>query len=316
MRALLLVATAAVVSTLAVCLLVQLPRPADAADQNQPKAEGNRTSEAQAIRKAAAAHLEAMNKGDLDALLSFWTPDADYVDEAGKTTRGKEELAKVFKKGFQENKGSKITNKMRSLKFLRPDVAMEDGSLEFVAPDGTKDTNRYTVVWTKSDGRWLISSVRDVPDELTDIPSLAYPQLQALEWLVGEWQDATDNIDVHVVVRWDLNKSFLLMQYEVKRPGEDPTQVTQRIGWDDRNLLIRSWTFDSTGGFGESHWERDGNRWIAATAGILPDGGLGGATNVYDFVDHNNFVWRSFDRDVDGQPLADAEIKFVRKGAK
>jgi uncharacterized protein (TIGR02246 family) len=257
-----------------------------------------------------------MNKGDLDALMAFWTPDADYVDEAGKVTRGKDALTALFKKGLTENKGSKVTGKTNSLKFLRPDVALEDGTLEFAAPDGSKDSDRYAVVWVKSGDRWLISSARDLPDEVTDVPSLAYPQLKGLEWLVGEWQDASDKIDVDLVCRWDRNKSFLLMEYEVKHPGEDAIHVTQRIGWDGRNGTIRSWTFDSQGGFGESNWQREGNRWVADTSGILPDGGTGGATNTYDFVDQNTFVWRSLDRDVDGQPLADAEIKFVRKAAK
>src|SRR5262245_42897633 len=130
-RALMLAATAAVVSVLAVSLLVQLPRPADAAGQERSTAQGNKASDEQAIRKAAAAHVEAMNKGDLEAMMAFWTPDADYIDESGKQTKGKEALAALFKKGLTENKGSKITGKMNSLKFLRPEVAIEDGSLEF-----------------------------------------------------------------------------------------------------------------------------------------------------------------------------------------
>jgi len=248
--------------------------------------------------------------------MAFWSPDADYIDESGKQTRGKEALTALFKKGLAENKGSKITGKTNALKFLRPEVALEDGTLEFAAPDGTKESNRYAAVSVKSGDRWLISSARDLPDEVTDVPSLDYPQLKGLEWLVGEWQDASDKIDVNLTCKWDLNKSFLLVQYDVKSPGQDALQVTQRIGWDEYNGMIRSWTFDSMGGIGESYWERDGNRWVAATSGILPDGGTGGATIVVEFVDQNTFIWRSLDREVDGQPVADSEIKFVRKAAK
>ncbi len=314
-RAFPLVATAAAAGVLAIAL-VHGPRPAGAAAQERAEPQANKANDEPGVRKAGAAYVDAMNKGDLEGVMACWAPDADYVDESGKATRGKEALAELFKKGIAETKGSKVTHTVHSLKFLRPEVAVEDGSMEFVAPDGSKDTDRYTVVWVKSGDRWLISSVRDVPDETADVPSMAYPQLKGLEWLVGEWQDASEHIDVHVVCRWDLNKSFLLMQYEVKHPGEDPVRVTQRIGWDDRNLLVRSWTFDSQGGFGESTWQREGNRWTAATTGTLPDGGAGTANNVYEFVDQNTFVWRSLDREVDGQPLADAEIKFVRKAAK
>lgn len=314
-RALVLVATAAVASVLAVSL-VQFPRPADAAGQERSPAQGSKASDEQAIRKAGAAYLEAMNKGDLNAMMAFWAPDADYIDESGKPTRGKEALTALFKKGLAENKGSKITGKTHSLKFLRPEVAMVDGSLEFASPDGSKESNRYAVVWVKSGDQWLISSARDLPAENADAPSLAYPQLKALEWLVGEWQDASGKIDVHTACRWDRNKSFLVMEYEVKRPGVEPIQVSQRVGWDGHNGTIRSWVFDSQGGFGEGYWQRQGNRWVVAKSGILPDGGTGGATNVYEFVDENTFIWRARDREVDGQPLADTEIKFVRKPAK
>jgi uncharacterized protein (TIGR02246 family) len=315
-RALVLVATAAALGVLALSLPMQLPPLADASAQERSTPAAGQVADEQALRKAAAALVEAMNKGDLEALMALWAPDADYIDETGKVTRGKEALAALFRQGFLENKGSKVTSKLNSLKFVRPEVAMVDGSLEFTALDGSKDSDRYAAVWVKVGPRWLLSSVRDLPTEAVDVPSLAYPQLKELAWLVGEWQDASDKIDVNIICRWDRNQSFLVMQYEVKQPGQEPLHVSQRIGWDGHSGTIRSWTFDSQGGFGESTWQRDGSRWVAATSGILPDGGTGGATNVYQFVDPNTFVWRSLDRDVDGQPLADAEIKFVRKATK
>jgi uncharacterized protein (TIGR02246 family) len=295
---------------------VQFPRPADAAGQERSTAQASKGGDEQAIRKAAAAYVEAMNKGDLNAVMAFWTSDADYIDESGKATRGKEALTALFKNGLAEIKGKKVTGKAHSLKFLRPEVAMEDGSLEFTAADGSKESNRYAVVWVKSGDHWLISSARDLPAETSDLPSLAYLQLKGLEWLVGEWQDASDKIDVHAVCRWDHSKSFLLMEYEVKRPGVEPIRVTQRVGWDGHNGLVRSWVFDSQGGFGEGYWQRQGNRWVVTKAGILPDGGTGSATNIYEFVDPNTFIWRAHDREVEGQPLADTEIKFIRKNAK
>ena len=74
--------------------------------------------------------------------------------------------------------------------------------------------------------------------------------------------------------------------------------------------------FDSDGGFSEGYWERQGNRWLVSKAGILPDGGTGSATDIYEFVDDNSFIWRAIDREVEGQPLASTEIKFVRKTEK
>jgi uncharacterized protein (TIGR02246 family) len=243
-------------------------------------------------------------------------PDADFIDEAGKTTRGHDALAARFKTVLQESKGSKVRGKVYSVKFLRPDVAVVDGSLEFTSADGTRDTNRYAVVWVKSGGTWLISSARDLPAEVEDVPSLAYPQLRSLEWLIGDWVDEGGKGAVQVKCRWATNKSFLVMEYEVKGEGADPMLVTQRIGWDPVNNRVRSWVFDSTGGFGEGYWQRDGNKWVVGATGVLADGGTGAATNVYQFKDENAFLYRSVDREVDGQPVADLDMKFVRKAAK
>jgi uncharacterized protein (TIGR02246 family) len=298
------------------------PRPAEAAGQDPPrpreaaKVDASAAADSAAVRKATADYVAALNKGDLDGILAFWAPDAEYIDEAGKATRGKEAVAKMFRQVLPDLKGHKVTAKEHSLRTLRPDVALEDGSLEFCGPDGCKEYNRYAVVWTKADGKWLISSARDLPAEAVEAPSLAYPRLQALEWLVGEWVDDTAKIDVKLSCRWAPNKAFLLLDYEVKREGQDAMQVQQRIGWDGHNQAVRSWVFDSHGGFGEGQWQKDGRKWVVDCAGVLPDGGTGTATNVWEFVDPNTFVWRAVGREVDGQPVGDMEVKFVRKAPK
>jgi uncharacterized protein (TIGR02246 family) len=284
--------------------------------QRPAAAAPDRRTDEQALRKAAGDYVEAINGGDPGAVLAFWAPDADYIDEAGKMTRGREAIAALFTKSLPALKGTKATGRVQSLKFLRPEIALEDGTLEFVAPDGSRDSSRYAVVWTKAGDKWLISSARDLPAEVNDLPSLAAAQLQPLEWLVGEWQDRSDAVDVHLACHWAPNKSFLLMDYTVRRAGAEPLQVRQRVGWDPLNGVVRSWTFDSTGGFGEAVWQWDAKRWVTNAEGVLPDGGTGTATHVWEFVDANTFVWRSADRVVDGQPVADAEVKFVRKAAQ
>ena len=270
----------------------------------------------QAVRKAVAVYVEAMNKGDLDGLMACLAPDADFIDEAGKTTRGHDALRARFKTTLADLKGSKIGGKVYSVKFLRPEVALVDGAMEFTSADGTRDSNRYAVVWVKSGDKWRISSVRDLPAEVEDVPSLTYPQLKSLEWLVGDWVDDSGKGAVKFKCKWAPNKSFLLMDYEVKREGAEPLLVIQRVGWDPVNGRVRSWVFDSTGGFGEGYWQRDGNKWVVDVSAILSDGGTGGSTNIYEFKNENSFHYRSVDRDLDGQPMADVEAKFVRKTTK
>jgi uncharacterized protein (TIGR02246 family) len=290
---------------------ILLVAPALSGQDRGPAASGE-----QAVRKAVAAYVEALNKRDLDGLMACLAPDADLIDESGKTTRGPDALRARFKTTLADLKGYKVTGKVYSVKFLRPEVALVDGGLEYTAADGTRDSNRFAVVWVKSGDRWLMSSARDLPAEAEDAPSLAYPQLKSLEWLIGDWADEGGKGAVQIKCKWAPNKSFVVMDYVVKGEDAEPMLVTQRIGWDPYNNRVRSWVFDSTGGFGEGYWQRDGNKWVVGASGILADGGSGGSTNVYQFKDDNTFLYRSVDREIDGQPLADVEVKFVRKAAK
>jgi len=303
---------AAVAVTVTVWAAVRPSTPMSEAFAQPAKSNG----EDAAIKKTLADYGAALASGELDQVMAFWTTDSDYVDEAGKMTKGKDQIAALFKKALPDLKGAKVTTNVHSIKLLRPEVALVDGNIDTTSTTGVKDISRYAIVMNKTGDKWLIDSARDLPSQVTDLPSLASARLKDLEWLVGEWVDQSPNVDVTIKAYWATNKAFLLMDYIVKREGMDPLEVTLRVGWDGASNRIRSWTFDSQGGFGEGFWHKDGKKWVVGTSGVLPDGGTGGATNSYEFVDANNFVWRSTDRDVDGQPLADAEVKFARKTAK
>src|SRR5262245_29310148 len=190
--------------------------------EEQPATNGE-----QAIRKATAGIIDALNKGDLDGVLASWASDADLIDESGKATRGHNALAAHFKAFLGELKGSRFAGKIQSIKFLRPEVALVDGEVQITSADGERESNRYAVVWVKSGDKWLISSARDLPAEIEEVPSLTYPQLRPLEWMVGDWAD--EGGTVQIKCKWAPNKSFLLMEYEVKREGADPLLVTQRV---------------------------------------------------------------------------------------
>lgn len=292
-------------------------------DRNSAMADGQPPSQSKSvapgdaeIRKANADYATAMMAGDLDAIMKYWSADADYVDEAGKMTKGSDKIAALFRKAIPDLKGSKVVVRVNSLKFVRPEVCLEDGTVEKTSATGTMESSRFAVVWIRTGDKWQISSARDLPTEVNDLPSLASVELRDLQWLVGDWIDDGAKAEVSLKVKWAANKAFLLMDYVVKREGAEPIEVAVRVGWDGHNNRIRSWVFDSQGGFAEGYWRKDGKRWLVGTSGILPDGGTGGSTNSYEFIDANSFVWRASEREVDGQPLADAEVKFVRKSTK
>src|SRR5262249_17695585 len=193
-----------------------------------------------AIKKTLVDYGAALTSGELDQVMAFWTTDSDYIDEAGKMTKGKDQIAALFKKALPELKGAKVTSNLDSIKFLRPEVALVDGNIDTTSTTGVKDISRYAIVMNKTGDKWLIDSARDLPSQVTDLPSLASAQLKDLEWLVGEWVDQSPNIDVTIKVYWATNKAFLLMDYIVKREGTEPLEVTLRVGYDGASNRIRS----------------------------------------------------------------------------
>ena len=54
----------------------------------------------------------------------------------------------------------------------------------------------------------------------------------------------------------------------------------QIIGWDPIDERIRSWTFDSEGGFADGYFTREGSRWLLRETGVAPDGSRTGADNT------------------------------------
>src|SRR5690348_5772252 len=71
------------------------PQDVQAAAQDDPDTRQARHprpvsgKEGEAIRKAAAAYIGARDKGDLKTIMGCWAPDADYVDETGRMSRGR-----------------------------------------------------------------------------------------------------------------------------------------------------------------------------------------------------------------------------------
>ncbi len=141
--------------------------------------------------------------------------------------------------------------------------------------------------------------------------------MQELAWLVGDWVDDSPDADDAATVTWTKNKTFLTYTFKVSggNPGDD-LEGTQIIGWDPAAGTIRSWMFDSDGGFGEGTWSKHGDTWVVKFNQVLADGRKASATNVYKMVDGNTFTWKSIGRKLDGQFLHNIdEVKMVRKAA-
>jgi uncharacterized protein (TIGR02246 family) len=274
------------------------------------QAKGNPQDMA-AIAKNAEAFVEAFHKGDAKALATFWTPDGDYTDEAGKHLKGREAIEKAFKEFFAENKGLKLRINSDALRFVTPDVAVEDGTTEVISPDGGPPSRaRYTIVHAKFNGQWFLASVRDAPSAAPT----NYEYLRGLEWAIGDWVDDANKGDIaKVSFNWSDNQNFIVSTFSTSFKNVAIAGGTQWIGWDPVAKHIRSWTFDAHGGFGEGTWAKDGNKWTIKSHVVLQDGKKLTATNIVSVIDENTIGWQSKERTLDGQALPDIkEVKMKR----
>jgi uncharacterized protein (TIGR02246 family) len=269
-----------------------------------------------AIRTALQGYVAAFNKGDLDGLMAYWSADPEFITEAGESSRGREALAALFKTTFAEQKGATMKITVKSIRFVRPDVALQDGLVTMTAADGTADRGPYTAVWTKADGKWLLARVQDLPGEAPPPAASAYERLKQLDWLVGDWESEGKHTPVTFSCKWSRGQSFLVIDETIHLHDQEPMTLTEYIGWDPLQQRVRSWVFDSRGGFGEGQWSRSGNRWAVASTGVLSDGRRASSTSTWTYVDAKTCQWDSVDREIDSRPAPDVRVKYVRQTAE
>lgn len=276
-----------------------------AAPAGSPYAEDER-----ALREAAAKYAEAFNRGDADALAAFYAKDAIYDEGEGPVITGRDEIRKALAANLEGNPGTKMTIDIRSIRFTKS-RAIELGTATLTPPKGEALIVSYRAIHAKQpDGKWLMTSVG--PDVTAEGSTSAGP-LDDIAWMLGTWRHAEDGVDLTSACRWDPNRRFIIRTFVMKEEDRAPLEITEVIGWDAADRAVRSWVFDSDGGFSQSTWSQRGDDWVILAKGTLPDGGRASAVNILHRVDDDTYTWSSTSRDVDGQMLPDVtDVKMVR----
>jgi uncharacterized protein (TIGR02246 family) len=287
--------------------------PAVAAQQPNKSAPGappDRSGDDAAIRATVEAFTRAYNAGDAKAIAALFTPEGAIIDKEGNETEGRDAIEQVFKEILAETPKKQMEITIESIRFVGPDMAVEVGTTKEIHGTGEPPTyDRYTALHVKRDGKWLMALARDEEGP----PPTAHERLKPLAWLVGEWVDDGGSAVVASTCRWSEDGNFLLQDFKLQVHGRDEMIVSQRIGWDPLAKNIRSWNFDSEGGFGESVWTRDDNEWIIKATGVRPDGTTASATNLMKPTGTDGYIWRSTDRIVGDERQPQMEVKVVRK---
>jgi uncharacterized protein (TIGR02246 family) len=275
--------------------------------------DGKPSPDEAAIRKNVQASVEAFNRHDAKAMAALWSPEAVYVNRtSGERVVGRAEIEKQYAAQFEADAKSKLAIDVDAIDFVSPNVAIERGTAKVINGDEPASELDYSAVHVKRDGVWLLDRVTE--DEIVPVIS-NYEHLKDLEWMVGTWVDNDPDAGVQVTTecQWAKNQNFMTRAFSIALGDDISMSGMQIIGWDPSEKKIRSWVFDSDGGFGEGEWQRKDNRWFIKQVGVLPDGGQSSQINVMTKLDDNTFTWQSINREIDGvvQPNTD-EIVVVR----
>jgi uncharacterized protein (TIGR02246 family) len=260
----------------------------------------------QLIRAAARDYQAALAQGDPQTIAQFWTANGTFTDELG-TPRPASELFAEAARSTGAGDPKKSGDVTSTIRFITPDVALEDGASEVEGPGAALSRGHFHATWVKQDGRWRLASLCEVP------VTSAAPKLAELGWMVGNWSAREGDIDLQVSLRWNATGTYLLRDLKAMHQGNAVFRSTQRIGIDPRTGKLASWTFDSDGGLGEATWTKQGEIWIAQSTGVLPDGRQTSGTNVITQDGANSLVWKTVAASVEGQAVDDHEIRFTRE---
>lgn len=264
------------------------------------------------IRAGVEAYVKAFNERNAEAVAAFWSPDAVYTNRlSGEQMVGREAIAKQFKELFESPGEMKLDIRVESIQFVSPNVALEHGTTKILRPDADPESIEYSAVYVRRDGKFLLDRVTD---EAAQAANSNYEQLKGLEWFVGSWVDQDENIRIVTDCKWTKNKNFMTRTFTVSADDKIELSGMQIIGWDAAAKQIRSWTFDSDGGFARGVWTKSKDRWYVNKQGTTADGMTTTAVNHVTPVDENTFSFQSTQRTLAGQLLPNInEVLVVRQ---
>ncbi len=261
--------------------------------------------------REAEATVTAFNAGDAAALGAMFLETGELVDEQGAVHGGRDAIVELFKGFFTKFPQAILEMQPTSVRRVGDALLVEEGERRITASAGAAVAQmHYVTVRSKQGDRWPIASYHEFADDPLPTPREI---LQAASWLVGDWLDESPEGRTAISFRWSDDGNFLLGDYEITAADGTASRSTQRIGWDPVTGQLRSWTFDSDGGFSVGEWDAVDEGWVVKSEATMPDGTMGSATMTLAPQDADHFVVRATDRIVAGVEEPDFEFTIARR---
>lgn len=255
---------------------------------------------AEGIRVTAAAYVEAFNRHDAQAVSQFWTEDGVYTDrQSGARTTGRAAILADLEETFRTQPHIRLQFSPGEIRMIRPDVALAESTATIVLPGSEPTQFAVSALFTQSGDKWQLTSAEELP---VPAPETAREALQPLEWLIGQWEDESEDVLCRSTFRWGRSDNFLIRSFYTESADGESSEGTQVIGWDPRARQIRSWTFNADGSFGEALWSRNGGDWLVKSTQTLVDGGAASGTYVITPLGADEMTVRLIGHEINGEP--------------
>lgn len=262
---------------------------------------------------SAQAFVDAYAARDAKAIGQMFTEDAEFLDEFGELTQGREAIEALFDLVFVNHPEALVEEiQIHRVRFLSDTIAIEEGTVvSSASPDVPTHRSRYVAIHTKGeDGKWLINTLKDFPRQ----PADRQEQLSQLAWMVGDWVNEDDESVVHTTCDWSPDGNYLMRHFTMQLHDGGELSGVQRIGWDPALKKLRSWTFDSQGGFFQGLWTQNGSQWLLNLHGVTSDGESVTGTSVYTVIDAEMVTWNFDNLIVGGEIRGNTEpITMVKR---
>ncbi len=289
------------------------PAAAPAASPKPSVAVVDRAPLERVIRAQSAAMFAEFNAKDAGTLVSRFQTDATYELESGTVITGRDALQKHFEAAFSRAPEAQARIVESRIRFPTADIASDEGTVAVAQDsDSPEEQSRYVATWVRQDGHWKLKTLREMAAAAHS--KSAHEHLHQLDWLIGEWLHESPDSLVKSSCRWSADGNFLLQDFKVQIDGAVVVAGSQRIGWDPLTKKVRSWVFDSEGGFGEAFWNWDGDHWVIRSSAVKYDGEITSSLNFVTPINGDSYRWEASHRMSGDTNLSDLDVVIARQG--
>lgn len=272
--------------------------------------------EAEQVRQKAKSYVDAFNRKDAKAITKLWADNALIHPDTGETLQDPVAIESYFQNFLNQLGDAKLELHIKSIEFPKENEAVEEGTSILTRTGEDPITATYRAYYEKRKGEWRLVEVEEPIDDNDDDEEEAFHarKLQPLEWLIGTWVDTDRDYEIRTHGKWDEHKKFILQHFSVAKGDSPVMEGHQVIGWDPVRKTIRSWIFDSAGGYGEGRWTKKGDSWIVEASFTLANGDKASSVNTYSAIGPNTYTWQSSNREVAGRSQPDIpRVQVLRR---